>query len=95
MIPADRIALLRMMGVHVALAPDGEHLDVTGPVALLGALSPKLMKERAHLVEYLRSQHHSPRSVQRCAETVGIVRFDGLSVQQQTSARNRGGNSGS
>ena len=56
MTPDDRLVLLELLGVRVALTPDGEHLDVTGPVAVLSALSPKLTKERARLVDHLRGR---------------------------------------
>ncbi len=55
MIPADRIALLGMMGVRVALTADGR-LDVTGPAPIVAAAVPKLRLHREELIQYLRRE---------------------------------------
>lgn len=54
--PADRIAMLDVLyGVRVAVAPDGQHLTVTGPRLAVQAVAPMLRHNRASLMEYLRT----------------------------------------
>ncbi|MHB1095569.1 MAG: hypothetical protein ACYC3F_05290 [Gemmatimonadaceae bacterium] len=54
--PADRLVMLDVLyDLRVSLAPDGEHIDVTGPTEALTAATPMLWKYRADFVAHLRA----------------------------------------
>ncbi len=52
---ADRLVMLEVMyDVRVSLTPDGERLDVTGPAAVVDAVTPMLKRHRTALLAALR-----------------------------------------
>lgn len=54
--PADRLAMLDVLyGVRVAVAPDGQHLTVTGPSAAVHAAAPMLRQQRNALLAHLHA----------------------------------------
>ena len=59
MMVADRLALLEMCGIYVALAPGGQPLEVTGPTKFVEAATPKLRLHREVVIKYLK--HHETR----------------------------------
>jgi hypothetical protein len=50
----DRLDMLAIVGVTVALTADGGHLDVDGPAVMVDAAIPTLRQHRAALVAELR-----------------------------------------
>jgi hypothetical protein len=56
MTPADVILLMDVLfEVRIALAPDGEHLAVTGNAAAIECATPKLTQMKPELLGYLRA----------------------------------------
>ena len=56
MTPVDRIAMLDILyGVRVAVAPDGQHITVTGPSAVVHAAAPMLRQQRNALLAHLHA----------------------------------------
>lgn len=55
MTPQDRIAHLSVrFGVTVKLHPDGQRLDVAGPLGTLNAIAPMLLLHKPALIAHLR-----------------------------------------
>jgi len=56
MTPADVILLMDVLfEVRIALAPDGEHLAVTGNAAAIACATSKLTEMKPELLGYLRA----------------------------------------
>jgi hypothetical protein len=55
MSPADRIAMLAIMGARITVAKDGEHLIVVGPDVVVQAAAPVLRLYRDELIACLRT----------------------------------------
>ncbi len=54
----DRLVLLDALGTTVRLTADGAHLDVAGPVAVVGAAEPMLRANKTAFLAELRAQDH-------------------------------------
>ena len=61
---ADRLALLEVhYGIRIALAPDGQHLDVDGPSLAVDAAEPMLRQYRDALLTHLLASAVRPANI--------------------------------
>jgi len=62
MTPRDIVTGLDVaFGVRIGLAPDGQHLKVTGNAVAVACATPRILKDRTAILKHLqtRARHHA------------------------------------
>lgn len=60
MTPRDVLTALDVaFGVRVGLAPDGQHLKVTGNAVAVACATPRLLRDKTEIVRHLTATRHT------------------------------------